>query len=174
MESKFELRSMFHWNREASVEGSHIFLLANELTHTSQQEWKLPSVLFRQEFLCRCSEVIFCYLNINNNNNVNTLCNASTDQGRNRAKENTTKSRQELRVNHLSNYWPWVPVRTKISKVCCFLRKKKSSLKRNRTDLSLVCNLNNEKFVFGLDLRNSAPHITQLSLNVEYDNLCWQ
>ena len=98
MESKFELRSVFHWNREASVEGSHIFLLANELTHTSQQEWKLPSVLFRQEFLCRCSEVIFCYLNINNNNNVNTLCNASTAQGRNRAKENTTKSRQELRV----------------------------------------------------------------------------
>ena len=58
MESKFELRSMFHWNREASVEGSHIFLLANEHTHTGRQERKLPSVLFRREFPYRCSGVV--------------------------------------------------------------------------------------------------------------------
>ena len=57
-------------------------------------------------------------------------------------------------------------------KFVVFLRTKKSSLKQNRTDLSLVCNLNNGEFVFGLDLRSSAPHITQLFLNVEYDNLC--
>ena len=53
---------------------------------------------------------------------------------------------------------------------------KKSSLKQNRTDLSLVYNLNNSEYVFGPDLRNSAPYITQLFLNVEYveyDNLCW-
>ena len=53
---------------------------------------------------------------------------------------------------------------------------KKSSLKQNRTDLSLVYNLYNSEFVFGPDLRNSAPYITQLFLNVEYveyDNLCW-
>ena len=33
-----------------------------------------------------------------NNNNLNTLGNASTAQGTNRAKKNTTKSSQELRV----------------------------------------------------------------------------
>ena len=47
-------------------------------------------------------EVTFCWLNMNNDNDnintVNTFCKASTAQGRTRAKENTTKSRQELRV----------------------------------------------------------------------------
>ena len=32
LESRFQLRSVFRWNIEASVEGSHIFLRANEHT----------------------------------------------------------------------------------------------------------------------------------------------
>ena len=82
----------------------------------------------------------------------------------------------------MSEKWAFFQVYPRLKPLCgqksgkfVVFYAKKSSLKQNRTDLSLVYNLNNSEFVFGPDLRNSAPYITQLFLNVEYveyDNLC--
>ena len=45
--------------------------------------------------------------------------------------------------------------------------RKKGGLNQNRTDLSLLCDLNDGESVFGLDLRNSTRGITQLFWNVK-------
>ena len=94
---------MFHWNREASVEGSHIFLHANMNTHIpAGKNGSYLMFCFSPRVVTSLLEVTFCWLNMNNDNDnintVNTFCKASTAQGRTKAKENTTKSRQELRV----------------------------------------------------------------------------
>ena len=43
----------------------------------------------------------------------------------------------------------------------------KGALNQNRTDLSLLCDLNDGEFVFGLDLRSSTRGIMQLFWNVK-------
>ena len=88
---------MFHWNREASVEGSHIFLHANMNTRIpAGKNGSYLMFCFSPRVVTSLLEVTFCWLNMNNDNDnintVNTFCKASTAQGRTRAKENTTKS----------------------------------------------------------------------------------
>ena len=101
----------------------------------------------------------------NNNDDVNTLCNASTAQGTNRAKENTTKSPSRTQRDVGCVLFVKSPIKPgahpvrKIFKVCCFFAKK-GNFNQKRTDLSLVCDLHNGEFVFGLDLRNSSRRIT--------------
>ena len=75
------------------------------------------------------------------------------------------KSHQELRVSTICNITNqtihFEPLCEKLIKFHAFSQER-GNLNQNRTDLSLVCDLNNEESVFGLDLRNSTLHITQL------------